>query len=87
MKSRLSLIRKKSQTGRYFWITIFLLLILILVVSNITGNVLADDDEDEEDDDDEDLASDLGWASVGLLALSSVYIIPYQGSKITRIYK
>jgi len=85
MQSRLSLIRKQPHSGRYFLISLFLMLILILVISNITGNVLADDDEDEEDDDnDEGLASDLGWASVGLLGVSSIYIFLYQGFKITR---
>lgn len=64
-------------------ITLLLMLILVLVISNLIVNVLADDDE-EDDDDDEDLASDLGWASVGLLVVSSIYIFLYQGFKITR---
>ncbi|NHJ46568.1 MAG: hypothetical protein FK733_02155 [Asgard group archaeon] len=65
----------------------FIALILALAILLIsTVNIYADDDEDEEDDDDdlEDLSSDLGWASVGLFVVSTIYILFYQFFKLTR---
>ncbi|NHK30930.1 MAG: hypothetical protein FK730_06225 [Asgard group archaeon] len=50
-----------------------------------TTNITADDDDDDEDDDEfEDISNSLGWASVGLFAVSVIYIVFYQAFKLTR---
>jgi len=67
----------------------YLLLGLVVFITFLlitSSSVLADDDDDDEedDDDDEDLANSLGWASVGLFAVSTIYIIFYQIYRVTR---
>lgn len=61
-----------------------LLLISIIFFSIHGTNVIADDDENDDDDDFEDISSNLGWASIGLFALSSIYILFYQLFRFTR---
>jgi len=46
------------------------------------SKVSADDGDD--DDDENDAANSLGWAAVGLLVVSTIYIVFYQSFKITR---
>ena len=64
-------------------------LVVLIVVSLITASsVSAKDEEDEEDDDDDDdnkdLSKSLGWASVGLFAVSSIFIAFDQTYRLTR---
>jgi hypothetical protein len=75
-----------SNPIRLYFLLVLVVFITVLLITS--SSVLADDDdedeEDDEDDDDEDLASGLGWASVGLFAASSVYIAFYQFYRVTR---
>lgn len=53
------------------------LVVLISVLLITSSSVSAEDEEDEDDgddDDDEDLSKSLGWAAVGLFAVSSFFI-------------
>ncbi|NHJ86968.1 MAG: hypothetical protein FK734_16010 [Asgard group archaeon] len=73
------------QKRQYSNIMIFFLILLLglMLVQLITTNTIADDN-DSEDDDDEDLSQSLGWASIGLFVVSSIYIVFYQTFKLTR---
>ena len=77
---------QKKKSIRQITILAIALFIIILVLQSSLIQVRADDDDEDEDDDDddEDLSSSLGWASVGLFAVSSIYIAFYQTYRITR---
>lgn len=66
----------------------YLLLGLIIFISILlitSSSVLAkDEDDDDDDDDDEDLSKSLGWAAVGLFAVSSIFIAVDQTYRLTR---
>ena len=82
------LLRKRfsSNTVKRFLLLGLVVLIVVLLIT--TSSVSAKDEEDEEDDDDddddEDLSKSLGWASVGLFAVSSIFIAFDQTYRLTR---
>ncbi len=76
---------KRTNTIRQITILVIVLIVVLLVAQNSLIQVSADDDDDDEDDDnEEDLSKSLGWAAVGLFAVSSVYIAFYQTYRFTR---
>ena len=84
MKQTIQLLQKRFSS--YIVKRLFLLglAVLITVLLITASSVSADDDDDHDDDDDEDLSKDLGWASVGLFAISSVFIAFDQIYRLTR---
>ncbi|MFW9924693.1 MAG: hypothetical protein ACFFDW_15535 [Candidatus Thorarchaeota archaeon] len=74
-----SLIRSNLSKKLLF---IILILIIGLIVFQFSIANVSADDEDEGDDDHEGISFDLGWAAVGLLVVSSVYVIFYQTFKL-----
>ncbi len=83
MKRTTQLLKKRysSNLVRQFLLSSLVVFITILLISS--SSITADDD-DEGDDDDEDLSRDLGWASVSLFVVSSIYIGFYQIYRVTR---
>ncbi|MGC9781600.1 MAG: hypothetical protein HZR80_20340 [Candidatus Heimdallarchaeota archaeon] len=71
---------KRKNTIKQIIILVIVLFVVLLVAQNSLKQVSADDDKD----DDEDLSKGLGWAAVGLFAVSSVYIAFYQTYHLTR---
>lgn len=86
--NRTSQLLRKRYSGnvmkRYILLGLVVLITILLITSS---SVLAEDEEDEDDgddDDDEDLSKSLGWAAVGLFAVSSIFIAFDQTYRLTR---
>lgn len=73
------------STSRLLFV-LLVLFVTILIIQNSVISVTADDEDEEDEDDDEfeDLSENLAWASVGLFAISSMYVFFYQTFRITR---
>ncbi len=78
--SQLLLKRFSSNILKHYLLLGLVVLISILLISS--SSVSAEDDD--EDDDDEDLSKSLGWAAVGLFAVSSFFIAVDQTYRLTR---
>lgn len=75
-------IQKQSANGKIKLLILFGFLLVIILLLISTTSIIADDDDD--DDEFEDVSKSLGWASVGLFAVSIIYIVFYQTFKLTR---
>lgn len=85
MKSSKLMIQQIGKRNLNSIVLLIAFFITFLLVQNMIVNVTADDDEDDNGDDEfEDLSSSLGWASVGLFVISSLYIVFYQTFRISR---
>jgi hypothetical protein len=86
MKPFILSIQKQTSSRLIRQLAIFgLVLVLVILLVSSTSIVADDDDDDDEDDDElEDISKSLGWASVGLFAVSIIYIVLYQTFKLTR---
>ncbi len=74
---------QKDHSKKLLIVLLLLVISLVVIQFSIT-NVTADDDDEGDDDDENDLANSLGWAAVGLLVVSSIYIFFYQSFRLTR---
>lgn len=84
MKPKISYSLNKIRQGRTLLLLLLIIGLFILLTNNLTIDADDDDEDDEDDDDFEDISKNLGWASVGLFAVSAIYIVLYQFFRLTR---